>query len=101
MLKVSVMCVDTLNLLTKINFSLDVPGNRKTFTKSVPEAKKVSTIEPPAGHQTCTSSTVYIGDPIIMDGHYDGHGHSSSGITFCPSHQQFGFPSLLSHQLSW
>ena len=86
----------------KINFSLDVPGNRKSVTKPVPEAKNVSTIEPPAGHMTCTSSTVYIGDPIIMDGLYDGHEHSSSGITFIHHTSSFVFPlSLLSYQLSW
>ena len=31
---------------------------------------------------TCTSSTVYVGDLIIMDRHYDGYGHLLSAITF-------------------
>ena len=66
----------------KINFSLDVPGNRKTFIKPVLDLKNVSGIEPPAGHMTCTSSTVYVGDLIIMDRHYDGYGHLLSAITF-------------------
>ena len=71
-----------VTVLIWINFSLDVPGNRKTFTKPVPECKNVSAIQPPAGYMTCTCSTVYIGDPIIMNDHYDGRGHSSSEVTF-------------------
>ena len=82
-------------IFTKINFSLDVPGNRKTVTKPVPEAKNVSKIEPPAGHMTCTCRTVYIGDPIIMDGHYDVRGHSSSGITFIYITNSLVFPLFL------
>lgn len=31
---------------------------------------------------TCTCSAVFIGEPIIMDHHYDVYGHSSSGSIF-------------------
>lgn len=64
-----------------INFSFVAPRIRKTFTKPVPDPKNISVIEPPVGHMACTCSTVYTGDPLIMDRPYDGHRHSSSGIT--------------------
>ena len=61
--------------------SLDVPGNRKTFSKPFPEPKNGPRIEPPAGHMTCMHGTVYIGHPIIMNRHHDGYGHPLSGMT--------------------